>query len=339
MSGPDKALDSNSTLERRRTGARGGDGLVAANGPDVQTLEQELQLAREIVFDLRNPVGAVRMAVQMLHGPLHKLLQRLDARDRVTVESVLSALDSSTQELCQTVARLQPYSGAPPLSRRRAPTPVPLVAVPTQKQAPSVPAPAPPRTGRATRPERPERPPVAAVPDTRAPLPPPDGNVDVGALLSRLEMMVVTRSSLPAMLAVNAGGPLWVKVPGPDLLRSLGYLVENALEAASEADPKGAPWTVEVRAFSDLREVLGDELDVVIEIMDKGGGLPASVRQWCAAPLTETLPASKKEGGAARNRGLFFVRSLVEGCGGVLDVRRARDHTVVAIRLPCQSAR
>jgi len=316
-------------------GARGGDGLVAANGPDLQTLERELALAREIVFDLRNPVGAARMAVQMLHGPLRKLLTRLDARDRVTVESVLSALDTSTQELCQAVGRLgtNPTTGhrrSPPAARKTPPaapgaasagaSPQPAAAArPTPAPAPG-PAPAP----------------AAVVPLPTRPSPPAapaERGVDVDELLSRLEVMMVTRSELPALLAVSGDGELRVELPGPDLLRALGYLVDNALEALAKTNPTGAPWTVDVRAYADPQEVLGDELDVVIEIADRGAGPSSAVQTWLVAPLGERGAPSPKQD-HPHGRGLQFTRRLVERHGGTLQVVRRGDQTIARIRLP-----
>src|SRR5690606_9371159 len=224
---------------------------------------------------------------------------------------------------------------SPPSAPERGPAPIAATAPrPPEPVAPKPAAAAlasPDVPVRSSRPREPSRPRPAA---TLVPAPRErEETTDVAALLGRLEIMMVTRSPLPMLMAVDASGPLRVAPKGTELLRAIGYLVENAVEAASQADPQGAPWTIDVRAYADPREVLGDELDVVIEIVDRGAGFPEPVRAWLARPMGDTLPPSSKVETTAA-RGLAFVRKLVEEHQGTLQVRRARGQTMVTMRLP-----
>jgi len=277
-----------------------GSELTSANGDDIETLAQKLEAAQRIVVDLRSPVGAIRMAVQMLSGPMRRVLDRLDPRDRILTRSVLDALETSTKQACDIVARTPtPVSSAtvrPILEKVRTPLPTPIAMAP----------PAP----RVSAPERSE--------------------IDLRDLLGHLEVLTVTRSSRPVLLAVDLDEA--AKAPamcGPELLQAMVHLVDNAVHASARAAPSAAPWTIELRAYADPREVLGDETDLVLEVRDRGDGMPEPIRQWVEG--TRTLDKGPAE---SLGRGLRFVKEFAEQYSGTLEVRRVRDQTVVRIRLP-----
>ncbi len=80
---------------------------------DDASRRRELAQLRQTVDRLRDPAGAVRLAVQMLAGPLRAMLPTMDPATERRVEQVLTALDTATSEL---TALLGPTSAEPPSS-------------------------------------------------------------------------------------------------------------------------------------------------------------------------------------------------------------------------------
>ena len=263
-------------------------GLVAANGPDPRTIAAELDLARQAIHDLRNPVGAVRLAVQMLRSRLGPLLTAEDGRCPAGVTGILDALEASTQQLCHLVGP-RPKAATPPAAVSETPAPA------SSKPAPTA---------------------------------------DIDDLLRRLEILTVTRSSIPALLAIDAEPGLTAAVAGPELLRALSNLVENALEASDKAAPR-ATHTIDIAVRTEPADVLGDATNIVFEVRDRGVGLPASVQRWLKATLDSTggCPSAKDDSGT-HGLGLRGVRRVVEEVGGWVEAHAADPGTRIRIRVP-----
>lgn len=264
----------------------------------AEALRVEIGSARTTLARLRDPAGAIRLAVQILAGPMRPLLDRLEPAPRAQVADVLNALEASAQELCralETAGAANEHPLSPP-----EPADVPACA--------AVPAP-----------------PVAA-PPVVAPV------TDVEALLRRLEVLTVTRSALPALLAVDVAAGLRLRNAGPDLLGVLCGLVENGIEASARAKPNGAPWTVDVRAFVDPVEDFGDALDLVFEIRDRGDGIPATIIEWAS----ESEPSLAPDPDSGPGTTLNLARRIVEDAGGRLEFIRTSRRTSVRLRFPHQ---
>ena len=78
---------------------------------DDASRQRELETLRGTLDALRNPAGAVRLAVQMLSGPLRAALDRAEPQDAAQIDEVLRALESATGELTRLLA---PLRTAPP---------------------------------------------------------------------------------------------------------------------------------------------------------------------------------------------------------------------------------
>jgi hypothetical protein len=262
----------------------------------AQKLSNEIEIERSVVTRLREPVGAVRLAVQILAGPLSRGIDQLDEVTRARVSSVLQTLEQSTRQVCDILATV-------PVIDTHAPA--------ANGPAPSMPAP------------RRKAESATAPPAARQPGPGPRA-VDVDELLRRLEIVTVTRASVPVLLAVDAHAGLQAADAGPDLLATIVGLVERAARDSAQARPHGRPWTVEVRAFVDPAEILGDEMHVVIEVRHDGTPLSRSVVAWL-------------EGGAAAPEGeapLAAAKALAEAAGGRVEALSAGTKTAIRLRLP-----
>jgi signal transduction histidine kinase len=274
------------------------EGLVAANGPDPRALVHELEHARRVIQRLRDPVGAVRLAVQILTGPLRSVLGTLPEEDGMRVQSVLASLDDAAGELCRLVSDPAGRTAAlPPM-----PAPGPLAPTPAE----------------ATKTAK-----VCALDD----------------VLRRLEVMTVTRSSASALLAIDAEPGLAAALPGPVLLGVLTHLVENGV-AASTRTGRSEPPTIDIRAWTEPAEVLGDAQNVVVEVRDRGPGMPDAVRRWLRAPLASTggCPCPPRVGASTHGLGLRAVRRIVEGVGGWVECAPADPGTFVRVRVPADTA-
>ena len=262
-------------------------------------LSSELVTDRALVARIREPMGAVRLAVQILAGPMARALEQLDEVTRARVQSVLQTLEQSTKQVCDVLA-------AYPVNDAQAPAANgPVIAAPPAKVA------AP----------RARAPMVAANGPMRAAGP---RTVDVDDLLRKLEIVTVTRSALPVMLSVDAHAGLQAVDAGRELLPTIVGLVERATRDSAEARPHARPWTVEVRAFVDPAEILGDEMHVVIEVRHDGTAIRREVIAWLegngAAPVDE--PA------------LVAAKAVAEAAGGRVEVLGAGPKTAVRVRLP-----
>ena len=78
-----------------------GEETTAPSGTDM-----ELERMRQLIHDLRNPVGSVSMAVEMLLGPLHGGLEAMPEDVARRVEGTLVALSESAQQLRYLVSDL-----------------------------------------------------------------------------------------------------------------------------------------------------------------------------------------------------------------------------------------
>ncbi len=73
---------------------------------DDASRQREVERLRATLDALRNPAGAVRLAVQMLAGPLRAAMHAASPEQAATVADVLGALDTATAELTQLLAPL-----------------------------------------------------------------------------------------------------------------------------------------------------------------------------------------------------------------------------------------
>lgn len=277
----------------------------------------ELAQAHRAIAQLRNPAGAIRLAVQILAGPLRQALAQIEPGQHAQVLSVLEALESSTTELCAALGAApvpEPHSLLPQQAEPAANDDV----SPSHAQ-PNTVAVAVPSGGPSL---------AAAVPTPQQPVPGVPWQ-DADDLLARLEVLVVTRSPLPALLSVDVAADLCPMVSGSDLLQALCGLVDNAIEASARAKPRAQPWTVEVRAFLASAEDRSGGMHVVFEVRDHGDGLPEAVTGWLAQN-TDELEASDQGPGA----GLRLARRVADDAGGRLEACRKSRRTCVRIRVP-----
>jgi two-component system sensor histidine kinase RegB len=117
-----------------------------------------------------------------------------------------------------------------------------------------------------------------------------------------------------------------VVVCGPP--RSLALAIRGLMKNAQQAQRDQAPAPIAVRARSDGGVVR-------IEVIDRGVGMSADVLARAGEPFFTT-----KEQGQGMGLGLFLARSLVERCGGALDVRStAGVGTTVSLLLRAEPPR
>jgi signal transduction histidine kinase len=82
--------------------------VLAGDSPlaDDASRQREVDRLRATLDALRNPAGAVRLAVQMLAGPLRAAMEGASAEQAASVADVLGALETATAELTQLLAPL-----------------------------------------------------------------------------------------------------------------------------------------------------------------------------------------------------------------------------------------
>ena len=267
----------------------------------------ELEAMRQIVHDLRNPVGSVSMAIEMLLGPLRSALSSLEPEMRRRVEGTLVALQESARQLRYLVSQREAKEGV-------APRVVPPTK-PTVSQAEFV------TDGAANAGTE-----IPAAPTPRSPRK-SDSKVDLDDIFRRLEILTVTRSSLPALLAVDTCSGLSLKANGPELLRALSNLIENGIEASAAADPGTGPWTVQVRAFPEEEELL-------IEIENQGEGISREILDWLKGSPDLPSPSSTKNDEGLHGVGLRVARRVAEEHGGRLEGESKKGTTVMRMRFP-----
>lgn len=244
---------------------------------------------RESWAALRNASSAAQLAVSMLMGPLAPW--RDPAPSAEQMREILAALDATTRQINALVIAMAPSAAANETSAANGPvlrgtmggssTPVvatpstpPIVATPgstpivatsgpvatpivaTPSAAPSVVASSERSTRRPSSVRRPESVSRPATPPVVAPT--QAGLVDVGELLRQ----VAVDASLEPDLHLEVSAPAGLRCPGDrEAMRAiLGGLVRDA----AAMGPLGA--IVEIRAYTELADALGDELEAVIEV-------------------------------------------------------------------------
>ncbi|HWB73382.1 MAG TPA: hypothetical protein VG755_00475 [Nannocystaceae bacterium] len=225
-------------------------------------------------LDLRDAASAVRLAVQMLNGPLAPWNEPDESR----VREVMGALDQATKKLCQLVTTLQPSANDRPLAIVPRVDPIEIAPVePPPEPIASTTEPKPSRV-RARVPKRPDAPPAT----------------DVDALLHQLELTVLTRSDPPVLLSVQAKPGLVAAIDPSTLLQLLLRLVEDAAALGPAPDT-----TVTLRAWLDPIEELGDEMEIVVEVRPDPRA-PAAGHAWldgALAPPPGAALGSRVHGG------------------------------------------
>jgi hypothetical protein len=244
-------------------------------------------------LELRDTASAIRLAVQILRGPYAMLG---DGEMQARAREVLMQLESSTRQLCDLLATVQPPANDAGPARAAASTED--TAAPPRSTPPSAtrgrahPIPrlrdAAPASALAA-----VRPPAAAKATATGPR-----TLDVNDLLARLELVVGTRAISPLVLTVAAAPKVALAIDGAELLRTLVLMIEDVAPQGGSAD---------VRVFLDPTEDLGDAMDVVFE-----------VRSSTTSGAPTASPA---------------LRSATEGLGGRLVVRRTSTASALALRL------
>lgn len=157
-------------------------------------------------------------------------------------------------------------------------------------------------------------------------------NARAGQLLGELPEPTTTSAILSDLQAqaspserqrlIVVGGPdESIECPNRGLVRSLGNLVTNALQA-SEAT--GAEVLVSVRRVAD-------RIQFVVE--DRGSGIPPEVRSRLGEPFVTT-----KAPGQGMGLGLFLAVAFAELCAGRLELSpRTGGGTTAVLELPCQT--
>jgi hypothetical protein len=200
-------------------------------------------------LELRDAASAVRLAVQMLAGPLAPWND--PAPDPERLREIVGALDQATRKLCSLVTTLQPSANDRPTTVRTPEPPPAPVAAPTT---------------RAARPRAPKR--EASPPSS-----------DLDALLHQLELTVLTRSDPPVLLSMQSAPGLVAAIDPSTLLQLLVRLVEDAAALGPAPDT-----TVTLRAWLDPVEELGDAMEVVLEVRPDPRA-PAAVHPWLDTAL------------------------------------------------------
>jgi hypothetical protein len=226
---------------------------------------------------LRDASATVQMAVQMLAGPLAPWSDPPPEPERA--REVMAMLVTATRQLGVLITALRDAEAKPVGAPATTPTPAiaPASATtpdPTTTSTMAAGTPASPEKTSRTAKER-RRPAEAAVPAA----PPAFG---VATLLREVEIAVLTATG--HHVAMHA--PEGLAARG-DAAALLPVLVAMVMDAAAMGPPDPV---VEVRAFADLGDVLGDDLEVVFEVrpdprVPHGGafrpsaaGLPAGAR-------------------------------------------------------------
>ena len=110
-------------------------------------------------------------------------------------------------------------------------------------------------------------------------------------------------------------------VPGWELCRILGNLIDNAMDAlAGTENPR-------------LRVIIGENIpDFTLCVENNGPEIPAKLREDIFLPGFSTK-------GAGRGSGLSIVRELVEKYGGELRLESTADHTRFSLNFPREKSR
>ncbi len=157
-------------------------------------------------------------------------------------------------------------------------------------------------------------------------------NARAGQLLGELPERTTTSAILSdlqaqaspaerARLVVMSGPDEAIECPTRGLVRSLGNLVSNALQASAAT---GAEVLVSVRKVAGRVQFVVD---------DRGSGIPAEVRSRLGEPFVTT-----KAPGEGMGLGLFLALAYAELCAGRLELSpREGGGTTAVLELPCQA--
>ena len=254
--------------------------VVAGDSPlaDGASRQRELEQLRATLDSLRNPAGAVRLAVQMLAGPLRDATRSASAEQASQVAEVLGALETATAELTRLLAPLSGGGGNGAAEVIAMPTSPPLV----------------------------ER------------------------VIEGVRQAVQQRVRLPAAVETSIEAGARPSADAKDLQAALVGLVENAIESMARRRPDASPWTVELRVTLEPTEVLGDAMQVVFDVRDRGDGLPPGVRRWLEDP--QGLNAQPAPAGPGMS--LQLARRVAEDAGGSLKAARVGGTTRVRLCVP-----
>lgn len=151
-------------------------------------------------------------------------------------------------------------------------------------------------------------------------------DVGVHDLVALVRSAVGSVSAPGATIEVRAEAPVEAAFD-PSLLSAVVHeLVRNAVAFSAAGDPV----TVAVRK---------DAEDAVIEVADRGPGIPAERRDEVFQRFSAWRPAGY-ETVPGTGLGLFIARALVRGLGGTISIEdRPGGGTMLAVRLPGVGAR
>ena len=117
------------------------------------------------------------------------------------------------------------------------------------------------------------------------------------------------------IMSVHPASPVTIDDATADaMVLILGNLIDNAIDAATQAPSRSDAPSVAVRLAQGTREVS-------IEVADSGPGIPAGVRASIFDGGWSTKPESE---GRVRGLGLALVRQLVDQLGGSVEVGEGR---------------
>jgi signal transduction histidine kinase len=142
---------------------------------------------------------------------------------------------------------------------------------------------------------------------------------DLGALVQ--EVAWRTPSGQHAMVVEVQDG-----VTAPlDRIR-MSEVIAHLLDNASKFSPPDAP--IEIRAFQS------PDGEAVVEVADRGPGIPAELREEVFAEFNEWRPPGYEETPGA-GLGLFICRAHLKAMGGRIDIEDGRDTgTMLTVTLP-----
>jgi signal transduction histidine kinase len=313
-------------LAAARLGLVGDSGHVDA--PGVEALAAEQERLRQVIHDLRNPVASVSMGIELLRGPYAPLLEQLPSEERARIQLTLEALHESARQLRYLVtdaSLAHAQAGGPGANDVPANVVTKATSLKVVAEAAAVDAPAP--STRTFSPQKPARPSTRQSSSIRT------SAVRLEEVVRRLEVLTVTRSSLPVLLSVQIESGLTVQANGSELLRALANIVENAAEASALAFPDLSPWTIEIGARKR-----GSHAE--IEVRNRGRGFLPGVLEWLQDPQPrEAHPPSHKTDGAMHGLGLGGARRLAASLGGALEAESRGEWTIVRMTLPTSALR